>query len=218
MILTPAQARAFYDRFGSEQDAQGFYEDRALDDLVAHADFGSCRALFEFGSGTGKFAARLLKEQLPPTTSYLGCDISSTMVELARQRLAKYGQRVRVQQSDGAMLFPLADSAVDRVVSTYVLDLLSETDSRAFFSEARRVLTPGGQLCLASLTVGTTPLSRLVSGLWSALFRLRPAWVGGCHPIELQRYVSAEHWQVHHRQVHRSFGLSSEVLILICKK
>ncbi len=218
MVLTPAQARAFYDRFGNKQDAQGFYEDPALDDLVAHADFGQCRALFEFGAGTGKLAARLLKQQLPPTASYLGCDISSTMVELARQRLAAYGKRVRLEQSDGKLRFPLADAAVDRVLCTYVLDLLSEADSRVFFSEAQRVLMPQGRLCLASLTTGTTLLSRLVSSVCSALFRLRPALVGGCRPIHLQSYVQAEHWQVHHQQVHRAFGLSSEVLILIRKK
>jgi len=37
VALTHARAKQYYDHFGSKQDSQGFYEDRALDDLVAHA-------------------------------------------------------------------------------------------------------------------------------------------------------------------------------------
>jgi hypothetical protein len=37
MVLTRSQAQRFYDRFGKKQDAQAFYEDAALDDLIAHA-------------------------------------------------------------------------------------------------------------------------------------------------------------------------------------
>jgi hypothetical protein len=32
--LTHAEARAFYDRFGAKQDAQAFYEGRAVRDLI----------------------------------------------------------------------------------------------------------------------------------------------------------------------------------------
>ncbi|MEJ2728573.1 MAG: hypothetical protein P8185_08685 [Deltaproteobacteria bacterium] len=44
MVLTRSQARIFYDRFGKKQDTQAFYEDAALDDLIAHAE-----RVFEFG-------------------------------------------------------------------------------------------------------------------------------------------------------------------------
>jgi len=39
MELTSSEARAYYDKFGKKQDTQGFYEDPALDDLIAHAGF-----------------------------------------------------------------------------------------------------------------------------------------------------------------------------------
>jgi ubiquinone/menaquinone biosynthesis C-methylase UbiE len=47
--------------------------------------------------------------------------------------------------------FPIPDSSVDRVISTYVLDLLADTDIRAFLREAHRAQTVGGNLCLVSL-------------------------------------------------------------------
>ncbi|HZP93426.1 MAG TPA: class I SAM-dependent methyltransferase [Burkholderiales bacterium] len=213
MVLTPSQARTFYDRFGRKQDAQAFYEDAALDDLVAHAAFEQAENIFEFGCGTGRLASRLLASHLPSSASYFGIDISSTMVDIAAQRVASYAERARVAQSDGAVSFPLPDHSVDRVVSTYVLDLLSEADIGTALSEAHRVLAPNGQLCLVSLTTGKTPVSRFVSALWSVLFHLHPPMVGGCRPICIDSFVTAQRWAVTYRSLPVRFGVPSEVLI-----
>lgn len=213
-VLTPSEARAYYDKFGKKQDAQGFYEDPALNDLIAHADFQKTRKIFEFGCGTGKFAEHLLTEHISSSATYLGCDVSATMVDLATQRLMKYAERVKIVRSDGAVHFPLPDNSVDHVVSNYVLDLLSVNDMEQVFTEAQRVLTPGGKLCLVSLTKGVTCLSRMVSFLWMAVFRMRASLVGGCRPIYLERYADLERWQIEYRNVLTPFGVPSEVLIL----
>ena len=160
MALTPERARAYYDWFGSKQDSQAFYENPAIDDLIAHAAFDSAEHVLEFGCGTGRFASGLLANYLPQTATYLGVDLSRTMVDLTRKRLAPYDGRAKVVLSDGAVKFPLPDHSVDRVIFTYVLDLLSETDMQQAIAESLRVLAPGGRLCLASLTTGTTVASR----------------------------------------------------------
>ncbi len=213
MTLRPSEAQAFYDKFGKKQDSQEFYEKPALEALVAHAHLTEAEKVFEFGCGTGRLAARLLVGILPASATYLACDVSPTMVRLAQARLAPYAERARVLQSDGTIRFPTADHSVDRVISTYVLDLLSEDDLAAYFREAHRVLVAGGRVCLASLTVGNSALSRIVSDLWLRVFRLRPAWVGGCRPIRLQEYVDPGSWQLEYRQVITAFGVPSEVLI-----
>src|SRR6516225_9677400 len=64
--FTPDDARHFYDRFGSWQDTQRFYENPAIDDLVKHTDLEHARSVMEFGCGTGSFARRLLETVLPP--------------------------------------------------------------------------------------------------------------------------------------------------------
>ena len=87
-MLDRGQVRAFYDRFGARQDAQAFYEDAALTELVLHADFEAAGRVYELGCGTGRFARRLLERHLPDGATYLGVDLSATMVELARGRLA----------------------------------------------------------------------------------------------------------------------------------
>jgi ubiquinone/menaquinone biosynthesis C-methylase UbiE len=120
MVLTRSQAQRFYDRFGGKQDAQAFYENAALKDLIAHAAFEQAERVFELGCGTGRFALRLLGKHLSPSASYFGIDLSRTMIDLAERRISPYAKRARVVQSDGSMRFPLADHSVDRVVCTYV--------------------------------------------------------------------------------------------------
>ena len=117
--LTTSEARAFYDRFGAKQDKQAFYEDRAIAALIAHADFEHAQSIFEFGCGTGRLAARLLPTPLPDNCHYLGVDISTTMVALARERLRPTGQRscslkVRSHRSAG----PVATTASSRPTSS----------------------------------------------------------------------------------------------------
>ncbi len=210
--LSHDEARRFYDRFGARQDRQGFYENPALADLVAHLDLGEATALAEFGCGTGRLAADLLARHLPADARYLGIDISATMVGLARARLARFGDRARVERSAGPAVLDAADASFDRFVVTYVLDLLSDDDARAVVAEARRLLVPGGLLGLVGLTHGFTPASRVVEGLWRAAYRISPRLVGGCRPIDLTAPLGRD-WQITHHRRLSAFGVPSEVLV-----
>jgi ubiquinone/menaquinone biosynthesis C-methylase UbiE len=210
--LSHEEARSFYDRFGTKQDIQRFYEDSAIEVLLRHARFESATAVVELGCGTGRLAERLLRERLPASAMYVGFDISDTMVGLARARVDPWKERARVQRTEGALPLPLPDGACDRFLSTYVLDLLSEEEIHATLHEARRVLVPGGRLCLASLTFGQTTPSRMICRLWTAIHSLRPRLVGGCRPLRLETFTGRD-WQVFHREVVCTFGICTEVLV-----
>ena len=211
-MLDPIAVKRFYDRFGARQDRQAFYEDAALDCLFDHADFAAASAVAEYGCGTGRFAERILTASR--ATSYVGFDISTTMLDLAKRRLAAYGPRARSEQlAPGEVTLPLAAGSVDRLVSTYVLDLLPEHQIAAFLEEAQRVLAQGGRLCLVSLTTGTGLLPGLVAAVWNLAFRLHPATVGGCRPIHLTPFLDARVWQVHHQQALVRWGITSEVVV-----
>ncbi|WP_456426276.1 class I SAM-dependent methyltransferase [Rhodocaloribacter sp.] len=213
-LLSHEQARAFYDRFGARQDRQRFYEDAAVEEMLRHLALGEARFVLEFGCGTGRLAEALMREHLPEHARYLGLDVSATMVALARRRLAPFADRATVRLTDGTPRLDLADGSVDRFLSTYVLDLLSEEDIRSVLAEAHRVLEPGGRLGLVSLTHGTTLASKLVVKGWTLLHRLNPALVGGCRPLTLETYVG-EAWEVRHRATVVRFGVPSEVLVAV---
>ena len=217
MPLSHSQARKFYDHFGSKQDTQSFYEDAAIDDLLAHSAIDRAEHVFEFGCGTGRFALNLLEKHLSASASYYGIDISQTMIGLAGQRIAPYRDRAQVLLSDGTIHFPIADHSVDRVISTYVLDLLSESDIREAVSEARRVLMSDGKLCLVSLTTGHSLPSRLVSTIWSGLCRLYAPIVGGCRPVQLTTHLDNRCWSIEYHNTISQFGITSEVLVAMPK-
>jgi SAM-dependent methyltransferase len=211
--LDHAAARALYDRIGAWQDTQRFYEDIATTELLAHADLSRARAVVEFGSGTGRLAERLLRQELTATATYVGFDISGTMVELARKRLVPWADRARVEQSDGSPHVPVADGMADRFVSTFVLDLLSTDDIARVVSEAHRVLSADGLLCLVSATHGRTLVERAVMTIATRLHAASPALVGGCRAIDLRSFVTGPEWCVLHRAIVSKWGIPSEVIL-----
>ena len=211
--MSHEQARQFYDEFGARQDKQGWYEDPATEALTAAARFQTASSLLEFGCGTGRLAAALLGERLPQHCRYLGLDASTTMCGLARQRLEPWSQRVEVRQTDGTPQLPCPPASVDRVLTTYVLDLLSVADIDAFLAEAHRVLTPEGLLCTVGLTPGERGIARWVTALWRRIHRANPARVGGCRPLCLAELLPEQGWRVVHRELVVTWGLASEVLV-----
>jgi SAM-dependent methyltransferase len=213
MTLSREQAKAFYDRFGSKQDWQGFYEDRALTEMIAWSAFDRARHVFELGCGTGRLAERLLTDHLPPDSAYSAIDISTTMIELARHRLVRFGARVQVVEAPPGDPFGLLRSPVDRVVSTYVLDLLPDREITDIIKGSARILEDHGRICLVSLTPGVGPFSRLLSSGWQTIFRLNPRLLGGCRPVRLLERFSPEEWSIVHRRIVSAFGLCSEVVI-----
>lgn len=207
----PEQAMRFYDRFGAWQDTQ-LYEGAAFKYLVAHSDFEHASAVFEWGCGTGRLAERLFEVHLAKDASYVGIDISTTMVSIARRRLANWSSRATVQQGDGTVKLPSLDFAFDRFVATYVLDLLPESAIHFVLSEAHRLLRPKGNLCVVSSTEGVTPVSRLASSIWKRIYAFNPRLVGGCRPFRISMLLGAA-WKVELKHVVCSWGICSEIVI-----
>ena len=146
---------------------------------------------------------------------YWGCDVSSTMIELSQERLLPFGSQVMLWKSPGGTSLSLEDESCDRFVSNYVLDILSYDEIRAVITEARRVLEPGGLLCLTGLTHGKGFSSKLWTAFWKVRFGLNPKWVGGCRPVAIFDFLAE--WDVLHRNVVAARGISSEVIVA-CKR
>jgi ubiquinone/menaquinone biosynthesis C-methylase UbiE len=206
--LNRAQVVDFYDRFGAKQDKQKYYEDVALTELIRFAKFEQATAIVEFGCGTGRFAAEILPLS---RATYWGSDVSGTMIELSRNRLSKYGERITLWKSSGGTTLPLQNESCDRFVSSYVFDILSVDEIESVVREAKRVLEPHGLLCLTELTQGEGVFSKFVTAFWNLSFDLNPKWVGGCRPITLLQFL--KEWDVLHHSVVTAIGVSSEVVV-----
>jgi SAM-dependent methyltransferase len=210
--FTPADARRFYDRFGSKQDLQ-VYEHAAIERLIALGDFEHASAVFEVGCGTGRLAADLLEKHLPATARYVGVDVSATMVDLTERRLAPWRDRVVVRRADATAGWPSASGECDRFVATYVLDLLEESSARSLLREAHRLSRPRGLLCVISMCEGRGWGSRALTSVWGAIHSWNPRIVGGCRPVRVSELVDAATWRLQHREIVCSWGVCSEVAI-----
>ncbi|HXF74346.1 MAG TPA: class I SAM-dependent methyltransferase [Actinomycetota bacterium] len=110
------------------------------------ADLPPRAETLELGSGAG-FTAEALLERFPGWRLTV-TDHDPDMVELARARLARFGDRVRVERADAAAL-PYLDGSFDLVYAILVWHHV-EAWERAT-AEAARVLRPGGQLLLVDV-------------------------------------------------------------------
>ncbi len=211
-ILSYEQASRAYDRIGLIQDLQWFYEDPATVQLKQHGDFSAAESIFEFGHGTGRFARDLFRHFLFAEARYRGVDVSPKMFGLAEKRLDPWFDRVELKLSDGGPPRDEPDACCDRFVSNFVFDLLSEDDTRLVLTEARRMLRPGGLLCLSGLSSAAQESSQTVAKLAGWVHEHVPALLGGCRPVDLRSYLGTE-WECLHYQTQQAFGIPSEAMV-----
>src|SRR5947208_6555494 len=107
--------------------------------------------VLEVGVGTGINAALY-----PVDCSVTGVDLSSSMLERARERIARKDVRnVRLLQMDAASL-KFADDTFDIVYAPYVISVVP--DPVAVAREMRRVCRPGGRIVILNHFRSKNPL------------------------------------------------------------
>jgi tRNA (cmo5U34)-methyltransferase len=101
-------------------------------------------AVLDLGAGFGAVTDELLLYYAKASVTCV--DGSAEMVNIARDRMAKYGARVRVFHADLADgTWPRAlDRSFDAAVSALAIHHLSDERKRAFYSEVYALLRPGG--------------------------------------------------------------------------
>jgi SAM-dependent methyltransferase len=115
---------------------------------IAVADLDEGDTVLDLGSGGG-IDVLLSARRVGPTGFAYGLDATPEMIDLARRNAAEAGA-TNVEFLEGTIEHvPLADGAVDAVISNCVIVLSADKD--ATFAEIARVLRPGGRVGISDI-------------------------------------------------------------------
>jgi ubiquinone/menaquinone biosynthesis C-methylase UbiE len=105
--------------------------------------------ILDAGCGTGEASRRLA--ELFPRSEVLGIDIIDAHLELARERAAHIGPRLRFEHKD-LFALDIPDNSFDLTVNRHVIHSIPHADR--VLAELARVTRPGGRLHLISEDYG----------------------------------------------------------------
>lgn len=160
-----------------------------LDRLPLEGD----ETVLDAGCGSGRVTEQLA-ERLP-RGRVIALDGSPSMVEAARQRLDRFGDRVEYIVADLGRPLPIAPGSVDAVLSTATFHWVADHD--ALFRHLASVTRPGGRLVAQCGGVGN------IASIQRALATIGDGWLGAVHfetvlattrRLDAAGYVDIECW------------------------
>ena len=148
--------------------------------------------VLDAGCGSGRVTERLA-ERLPEGR-VIALDGSSSMVEAARERLARFGDRIEYVVADLGVPLPI-DGAVEAVLSTATFHWVPDHD--ALFANLAAVTRPGGWLVAQCGGAGN------IASIQRVLATVGDGWLGAVHfetvlattrRLDAAGYVDIECW------------------------
>jgi ubiquinone/menaquinone biosynthesis C-methylase UbiE len=220
MSPTRTQIRANYDRLSRWYDLLSGGAERALREAgLRKLAVREGERVLEIGAGTGAALVELA-QAVGPTGLAVGVDLSIGMCRQTELRIADSRLRIAVPVRSAiicadAEQLPVTQSFFDAVFVSFALELFDEGDMRAVLAECRRVLRPGGRLCVVAMAVPErpTPMTRLYA--WA---HCRFPVAIDCRPIAVSQVLAQGGFQAEGLARRTVWGLPVEIALARAEK
>ncbi|MBI2389633.1 MAG: methyltransferase domain-containing protein [Deltaproteobacteria bacterium] len=181
-------------------------EARARRACLERAAVRDGESVLEVAVGTGLVFEQLVKAN--PSGLTEGVDLTEAMLDRARRKVSGLPGRHRLRVGDAHRL-DAPDQTFDLVVNNYMFDLLPEADFPVVLGEFFRVTRPGGRLVLVNMARPTRALHRI----WDVVYKINPAWLGGCRGVDLAPEVARAGFVNVERELLSQMGFPSEIIV-----
>ena len=160
-------------------------ESKARNRCLELARIRDGESVLEVAVGTGLTFLEILR--LNSAGQNEGIDLTEEMLNRAREKAKNLGAfNYRLEIGDAYNLH-YSDNSFDLVINNYMFDLLPEEDFSVVLHEFKRVLRPGGRLVLVNMTKP----EHWYNSVWQNIYRVNPAWMGGCRGVFLQPHLES---------------------------
>ncbi len=189
-----------YDLFGIMMESKS--RQRALN----MAAIQNGEKVLEVALGTGLNFVEILKRNSKGWVD--GVDVSLKMVEKARKRISKTGQKNYTLYLCDCRHLPFEDERFDVIMNQYLLDILPVKDFIPILLEFKRVLKDGGRLILVNMTKG----ERWLNQIYEEIYRLKPPLLAGCRGVMSQPFLEKIGFSQLQRMFVSQLGFPSEIV------
>jgi ubiquinone/menaquinone biosynthesis C-methylase UbiE len=190
-----------YDLFGILMESKA--HQRAID----MAAIKNGEKILEVAFGTGLNFVEILKRN--PQGWVNGIDVSMKMLERARKRISKTGQKNYTLYLGDCRYLPFEDGTFDILMTQYLLDILPVEDFIPILLEFRRVLKDGGRIVLVNMTKG----ERWLNKIYEEIYKLKPPLLAGCRGVMAQPFLEEIGFKGFQREFVSQLGFPSEVVL-----
>jgi len=190
-----------YDLFGILMESKA--RQRAID----MAAIKNGETILEVAFGTGLNFVEILKRN--PQGWVNGIDVSMKMLERARKRISKTGQKNYTLYLGDCRHLPFDDGTFDILMTQYLLDILPVEDFIPILLEFRRVLKDGGRIVLVNMTKG----ERWLNKIYEEIYKLKPPLLAGCRGVMAQPFLEEIGFKEFEREFVSQLGFPSEVVL-----
>jgi len=190
-----------YDLFGI------LMESKARQQAIDMAAIKNGEKILEVAFGTGLNFVEILK--MNPQGWVNGIDVSMKILERARNRISKTGQKNYTLYLGDCRHLPFEDGTFDILMTQYLLDILPVEDFIPILLEFRRVLKVGGRIVLVNMTKG----ERWLNKIYEEIYKLKPPLLAGCRGIMAQPFLEEIGFKEFQREFVSQLGFPSEVVL-----